>query len=199
MEITKKRTLIILDWDDTLFPTSWVIDNSLDLTDPSVRATFNIKFEELDNILYKFLCKMSKLGKVIIITNAMPEWVHLSGSLLRNTNGILKKITIVSARKEHHQTEDMKDWKKLCFSNELVKHSTKYKTNNVISIGDAAYEYRALINLYNHQQGHLDRYLKSVQLKKSPSYENLQEQLHIMNKQIKQICYHEHHLDLEFK
>lgn len=199
MEITKKRTLIILDWDDTLFPTSWVMDNNLDLTDPSVRATFNIKFEELDNILYKFLCRMSKLGKVIIITNAMPEWVHLSGSLLRNTNGILKKITIISARKEHHQHEEMKNWKKLCFLDELIKHNVKYKTNNVISIGDAAYEYRALINLYNHQQGHFDRYLKSIQLKKGPSCENIQEQLKMMNKQIKEICGHTYHMDLEFK
>ena len=44
MQLTKKRTLIILDWDDTLFPTSWVVNKKLDLTDPSVRSNFNIYF-----------------------------------------------------------------------------------------------------------------------------------------------------------
>lgn len=198
MSITKKRTLIILDWDDTLFPTSWVMDNYIDLTDPSVRTKINIHFKELDMLLYRILCKMSKLGKIIIITNAMPEWVHLSGSMLRETNGILKKIDIVSARKDNQGKVNMKDWKKVSFYKVFVRHNDKYDTNNIVSIGDALYEHHALVNLYQRQDNYLDRYLKSIKLQKNPSYDVLHDQLKILNKEIKNICLHEHHLDLEF-
>lgn len=199
MEITKKKTLIILDWDDTIFPTSWVINNYLDLTDPGVRQTFNDSFEDIDRIVYKLLCRMSKLGKIIIITNAMPEWVHLSGSMLRKTNDILKRIDIISARKDNHDKVEMKDWKKMSFYKELERHNKKYSTNNIISIGDAAYEYHALINLYNYQNKYFDRYLKAIQLKRKPCCNTLKEQIEMLNKKIKKICSHKHHLDLEFR
>ena len=103
MEITKRETLIILDWDDTLFPSSWVIKNNLDIADPSTRIVFNDEFKELDDIVYNLLYTMKKLGKVIIITNAMPEWVSLSSSLLRKTNSIMKDISIISSRKDYNK------------------------------------------------------------------------------------------------
>jgi hypothetical protein len=198
MNITKKRTLIILDWDDTLFPTSWVLNNYSDLTDPGIRAKINITFENLDKLVYKMLCRMSKLGKIVIITNAMPEWVQLSGSMLRNTNDLLKKIEVVSARKDNHSKSHMTEWKKISFDKEFIKHSKKYDTNNIISIGDAIHEYNALIELYKYQQGYLDRYLKTIKLKKNPCYTTLEDQLKVINDKIDDICSHRHHLDLEF-
>jgi hypothetical protein len=199
MEITKRETLIILDWDDTLFPTSWVLTNNLDITEPSTRIMFNKKFRELDNIIYNLLYTMNKLGKVIIITNAMPEWVTLSSSLLRNTNNIVTDIPIISARKDYNKKGTIKEWKKMSFLNELRNQiSNNNKINNIISIGDANYEYNALVNLFNVQNNYHDRYLKSVQLMKNPSCIDLEEQLKIINKEINNICDHRHHLDLHF-
>ena len=45
MEFSRKKTLIILDWDDTLFPTSWVLENKIDLTDPAIRAKYYKDFK----------------------------------------------------------------------------------------------------------------------------------------------------------
>ncbi len=30
LNISKNNTLIILDWDDTIYPTSWTIENKID-------------------------------------------------------------------------------------------------------------------------------------------------------------------------
>ena len=35
MNINNKSTLIILDWDDTLFPTSWVNKNNIEIMNNS--------------------------------------------------------------------------------------------------------------------------------------------------------------------
>ena len=48
------NTVIVLDWDDTLFPTSWVINNKIDLTDPNNRIIYYKFFNKLDNILYDY-------------------------------------------------------------------------------------------------------------------------------------------------
>lgn len=195
----KNNTLIILDWDDTLFPSSWVADNSINnLLDPSVRIKYNKKFKEIDRLVSSLLTKAMSLGKTLIITNAMPTWVQLSGSLLRETNKIIKNIPVISARKDHGHIKNMKEWKKLSFLQEFKKHVKKRNITNIISIGDAAYEYKALVNLYNHQERHYDRLLKSIQLKRYPSFDTLSEQLSLMNNNIHKICYHRNHLDLEF-
>ena len=64
------ETLIILDWDDTLFPTSWLYQNKIDLSDSHIRNEYQTLFAELDNILYSLLIKLINLGKVVIVTNA---------------------------------------------------------------------------------------------------------------------------------
>lgn len=191
----RHKTLIILDWDDTLFPTSWVIDNSIDLADPSTRMKYNEVFKELDKLLSSFLTKTTSLGTTLIITNAMPEWVQLSSSLLRRTNKILKGIQVISARARYRKRQ-MRDWKKFCFLDEIKKHGREI--DNIVSIGDATYEYIALVNLYNHQQRYYDRLLKAVKLQRYPSYDNLHEQLSMMNNSINKICKHKNHLDLQF-
>ncbi len=71
MKITKKETLFILDWDDTLFPTNWIRQNGINLTVSSTRDQYIIYFQELDRVLSKFLKKVISLGKVIIVTNAL--------------------------------------------------------------------------------------------------------------------------------
>jgi hypothetical protein len=66
----------------------------------------------------------------------------------------------------------------------------------VISVGDAHYEYNALIGLYNKDNKTL---LKSVKFMNEPLHEVLIDQLNVLYDIIPKICHMTQHLDLKFK
>jgi len=187
------NTVIVLDWDDTLFPTSWVINNKIDLTDPNNRIIYYKFFNKLDNILYDLLSNMSTFGKVIIITNAMIKWIDLSSSVLSKTQELLKKIKIVSARENYNKITSIKNWKKNTFSDEIGDNFI-----NIISMGDAYYEYHAIINLYKKEEFHDNKYFKTVQFIRNPESDVLIEELELINNNLSEICNIVDHLDLDF-
>lgn len=197
-KITKENTLIILDWDDTLFPTTWVMKNGIDVMNFSLKERFIKIFTELDNILSELLVKLQNYGDVVIITNALPVWVKVSSSTLPKTNKILNGLKIVSARKNYkYISSNMMDWKKLAFKNEITQLINKHNFLNIISVGDAEYEYIALVNLY--KATNTDKLLKSIKLMDHPSNEILIDQLKVLTKVIPNVCLNDNHLDLKFK
>lgn len=196
MDITKNSTLIILDWDDTLFPTNWVIQNNINLESTS-RNQYLVYFHELDKMLYKFLLKAMKLGTVIIVTNAMPNWVNLSSVVVPKTYKLLKKIEIISARKNYkHMSDSSMEWKMFAFRDIIDREFQNPSLMNVISIGDAEYEYQALISLNNIKK-HNRKYLKSVKFIKAPTHDILVDQLGVLHDAIAHIWIKEQHLDLK--
>lgn len=197
LNINKLNTIIIIDWDDTLYPTSWIMNTNIDLTEPKSRYKYMKYFKELDKYISSTIEKILLCGDVIIITNAMPEWIELSVSILPNTKNIIKNIEIVSARKKYQDTYNISEWKKLTFIDILTKRLKKRNYINIISLGDAEYEHKALINLYNWQ--HIShKYLKSVKFMKSTDYYNVLEQLEIIGHNISYICNNKQHMDLMF-
>jgi hypothetical protein len=202
MNINNKTTLIILDWDDTLFPTSWINKNNIGFLSVENRIIlYNKYFYKIDNNLEHLLYKLTNCGKVFIITNALLNWIDMSVNILPKTSKLLKKniIKIVSARGEYsHYTSNMTEWKKLAFKRELESLLQNTKINNIISIGDAEYEYMALINLYeNNKQKY--RLLKSIKFKRNPNIYEIDEQLEITDNAIINVCMHPNHLDLVFR
>jgi hypothetical protein len=202
MDINNKTTVIILDWDDTLFPTSWINKNNIEfLSEQNRTVLYNKFFYKIDNNLHHLLTKMIKCGKVYIITNALLNWIDMSVNILPKTSKLLnsKIIKIVSARGEYsHYTNNMTEWKKLAFKRELQLLLENNKINNIISVGDAEYEYMALINLYeNNKQKY--RLLKSIKFKRNPNINEIDEQLEITNNAIIDVCTHKWHIDLVFR
>lgn len=199
MKITRKSTLIILDWDDTLFPTTWITRNNIDLANPYSRERHIVYFTDLDSALVRVFNVLIKYGKVVIVTNAMPEWVRISSSILPRTHKILSKIKIVSARKSYQEINpDSMSWKTMAFVDELSKEMKEKQINNVISVGDAEYEYQALINLYkNDRRG--TKIMKSIRFMKDPTQDVLLDQLDVLQHAISKICGKNKHLDLKFK
>ena len=49
------NTLIIIDWDDTMFPTSWLSRNNVNVNDNNTINGYQLMFTELDNVLSSFL------------------------------------------------------------------------------------------------------------------------------------------------
>lgn len=186
--------LIIFDWDDTLFPTTWAISNKMNMNAPSQYIN-NMK--DLDTVLFSILSNSLKFGQVLIVTNAMPDWIDMSCKMLPKTEQmILKYITVISARKmfQNDYPDNPYKWKELTFANLL----NEYDVNNIISFGDADYEYKALLNLTKIKKPS-ECYFKSIKLIQAPNNLILLDQLKIIDGSMKNIVSRKNHLELIFK
>lgn len=196
------NTLVFIDWDDTLFPTSWIVDNRIDLNKTEYRSKYIILFSELDNVLYDFLKKVTKYGKVIIVTNASMSWIKTSLKILPNSSKfILKNIKIVSARDMYGKHKDVFKWKQFAFEKEVNSFfKKKSDVHNLISIGDADYEHTALINFddWEKMKPH-KRCLKTIRFMTSPTYYSVVDQIQVLTRCITKVCRKHKHIDLLFR
>ena len=198
MKISKHKTLFILDWDDTLFPTNWVMRNNINLITSSTRDQYVIYFQELDRALSRLLRNTMNLGKVIIVTNALPDWINMSSVVLPQTYNLLTKVKVISARGVYKEKSPvMMDWKIMAFRDIIDEEFANLSLMNVISVGDAEYEYQALIAL-NKQKIGTTKYLKSIRFMKDPTHDILVDQLGVLNDAISEIWNKSEHLDLKF-
>ncbi len=219
--ITKSKlyltNIFIIDWDDTLFPTTWVNSNGINLTDTSSVSNYKLYFLELDKTLSKFLDSFNKIGDIYIVTNANIKWIKSCLSILNQTrNSIVKNnIRIVSARDSYSQVNSSPtEWKILTFQDileDIVKKITRnLKPNtclNILSIGDANYEYIALINLDAYFKKNLSKIsssnvnylLKSIKFVEKPEFNYIIDQLNVVHKNQNSIINKLGYIDLKFK
>ncbi|QKF93620.1 HAD-like superfamily protein [Fadolivirus algeromassiliense] len=200
--MNKYKTLIILDWDDTLFPTSWIVKNNINLSDKKVQNQYIVYFSKLDMILYNMLTKLLKYGSVFIVTNAVIKWVHISSTILPNTQKLINNnIIILSAREtfQNKYPDQMWMWKKLMFKQLIENYYNNYKFQNIVSVGDAEHEFNATVDLYNEHSIVKNRLLKTIRFVRDPSFESLIDQLEVLDKSIHNIIINIKHYDLTFK
>lgn len=126
------KSLIILDWDDTLFPTYWIKNNNINIDEiinimdidfmgvEEQLKTAIYSFKKLDNIIYDFLSKTLAYNSsiVLIITNASYLWVEKTLRLLKKTKKIIDtKVPIISARDLYRMSSaNTHEWKKKVFT-----------------------------------------------------------------------------------
>jgi hypothetical protein len=194
LPIDPNSTIVVCDWDDTLFPTSWINEKNINLTDIRSRYTYARYFDSLDKHLSATVKRIKKYGSLMIITNATRQWVQITLAVLPKTKEALNGVPIVSARESFQHHCGIQDWKKYTFKAELAKEGrTHYK--NIISIGDAHYEHNALVGLYRWDViPH--KYLKSVKFTRSTDYTDLFNQIQMIGDEIKNIIRAQRHLDL---
>lgn len=198
----KHKTLIIFDWDDTLFPTTWVVKNKIDLTDEEMRNKFIVYFSKLDILLYKIFSECIKYGDIFIVTNASTRWVETSSEMVPNTKKILNKhIQVISARDIHQEAypDRIELWKRLVFKDLVSKYFEQIPFQQIISFGDADHEFYALTDLYNESSLTNHRLLKTIRLIKEPEFEYLIDQLEVLERTIHKILITKKHMDLTFK
>lgn len=200
MEINNESTLIILDWDDTIFPTTWLHKNKIDIF-TNITHLYDKFFKNLDNLLFRLFKLLIQCGTVIIITNALLNWIDISSKLLPELSKLIKtsNITIKSARGDYsHINKDPEMWKKMAFKQEIINISEIKNINNVISIGDAEYEYYALINLYDNNISNY-KLLKSIKFIRYPNILQIYKQIELLYDFIIKVCKDKSPLDLELK
>jgi hypothetical protein len=79
--IKPEQTIILFDWDDTLCPSNWIRENrpALSFFKPCPSdEKYQKPLRELQKQVEAVLKLALKMGKVIIVTNAMEPWVETS-------------------------------------------------------------------------------------------------------------------------
>mmetsp|Transcript_15747 Transcript_15747/g.38069 ORF Transcript_15747/g.38069 Transcript_15747/m.38069 type:complete len:255 (-) Transcript_15747:356-1120(-) len=177
-------TLILLDYDDTLLPTSYL--RSLQLlpqsTDPwdgpgelcnSVRSVL----KSLDTEAARLLCLLKKSGNLILITNGVEGWIaRTAPHFLPETWEEIQTVQHYSARHKHSGESDCPFyWKQKAYFDEMRTHSYgRQAYMNVVSIGDSPVEREALVRSSGHFANAIP---KSVKLAEQPEPGVLQQEL----------------------
>ena len=118
---------IFLDWDDTLYPSTWYRECG------EQRLTINL-FQELDRKLATVLLHLSLIGEIRVVTNASMTWYEATSDLVPTAK---KMIHATSARDLYQfQQNDPADWKTGVFK------FFKYPGDIVLSFGDKAHDHR---------------------------------------------------------
>lgn len=223
--LTKKNkiyltNLFIIDWDDTLFPTTWVNKNNINFNKSNCSDEYKLYFLELDKTISMLLESLNKIGDIFIVTNANINWIKsclLKLNLTRKTI-ITNNIRIVSARDSYSQNNSSPtEWKILTFQDIIediiIKINKNIKPNtiiNIISIGDAMYEYIALINLDNFIKSYIenknlkqnqkfDYLLKNIKFIEKPEFDCVIDQIQVLHKNSLDIVNKLEFIDLKFK
>jgi len=96
------QTIILFDWDDTLCPSNWIRENrpALSFFRPApTEERFQVPLLELQKQVEAVLKLALKMGKVLIVTNAMDPWVETScRNFLPYLLPIVKTIPVIYAR-----------------------------------------------------------------------------------------------------
>lgn len=102
-----EQTLILFDWDDTLCPSNWIRTNrpTLSFFKPApADERFQRPLLELQKHVEATLRLSLKLGKVVIVTNAMDPWVETScRNFLPQLLPLVQDIPVIYARSVYEQ------------------------------------------------------------------------------------------------
>jgi hypothetical protein len=204
--------IIIVDWDDTLFPTTWLNTNEIKLSEENIKITYKVYFQELDKSISSFLKSYAEVGTIYIVTNANMKWIKASlNSLPLSRKTIINNnIRILSARDMFSEEVSTQKWKLKTFETivrtdlkNIFSIKNKNITINILSFGDAVYEYVALINLHDildnktDNKKNINYYLKNIKFKPQPDFDSIIEEMDLIKKNKNQLINEKGYIDKE--
>jgi len=196
-----EQTLILLDWDDTVMPSSWVTRRGLALSDDSI-VTFeqSEQLEDFAKVAIRTIITAKKLGTVVLVTNAETGWIELScRKFLPSLYPEIETIPHMSARSAYEPlgVTSPLEWKSRAFKAEIAKffgEETNFsKKRNVISLGDSGHERDAVMTTtacFRNSR------TKSLKLLERPELGQLKEEHQLINSFFQAIAQYDGHLDL---
>lgn len=202
VESANVETLLIYDWDDTLFPTTWIRKHAL----LEAREAGTMLSSEQTALLASLadrasltLQKAIQIGKVVIVTNAEQGWVETSSRLfMPSLIALLNAVDVVSARSTYEQrTHHPSEWKRLAFEHEVelfYGSSRVGEQRNIVSFGDSMHELNALMAV---TKGIPNCCGKSIKFLDAPSPKQLMEQHELLAESFLDIVEHNGDLDVE--
>jgi hypothetical protein len=179
--------LILLDWDDTIMPTTFLQRRGIDLTTQEVPedvvAALKAYGEHAANTLRALLLH----GSIVIVTNAETGWVELTAArFLPAVEPLLRDVECISARStfEPKGFATPVEWKEEAFAQVVGFRYGEKRGMPVLSIGDAKHE-REAVHRIALRCGIVP---KSVKLMVLPDVEMLQREHELLFDQVHHLC-----------
>ena len=166
------ETLMFVDWDDTLFPTTWLKIIGIDILNPS--ADMINMFESLDRLISEAIIKMRASGSIKIVSNGSNIWLQACLGVLPNFKEITETdvVSMVSARDLFADQDNFpEDWKIIAFK---ILHDGR-NPKKIISFGDSEKEHEAATKLKNE-----NNLIGNVKFIDKPTLNQLVTQLEIL-------------------
>lgn len=200
------QTIIILDWDDTLCPsTTCMRTHGLSVLGEPPKGEVKRQLEVLTEEVKLLIEAASQLAeKVIIVTNAEEGWVDLScKAWLPGLLPTLALCEVASARStwEPRGVVSPAGWKAKAFEEVIDRFYSRYQNQswkNIISIGDAPHEREALARVSGWAPTGKKCRSKSVKFVLRPTVDQLVRELQLLRESMKVIVWHDDDLDLHF-
>lgn len=195
--MTYDESIIVFDFDDTLFPTSFLqqFDYDINMIDPS--------FQKL---LFKILSKaIETKSKVYIVTNAQLKWLDYCFENLIPEVSVLKPyLNIVSAteyamlNRKVSSTLELNNLSKCFMFDKIILDSNMHESKNsqFMSIGDGLPETVAMKFIKGKYPNITTKAIRFVE---KPNYRDLCAQLLFLKKVFKKIFKETVDLDLSMK
>ena len=195
------KTLIIFDFDDTLFCTKYfdtfsipykdIFNNMISLEE--INPGLVIELKQLENTILQLFNNLQKKYVIIIISNAEIKWINNCMTyFFEQLNEYINenKIKIYSAKNIFSKLiKDKSKWKIKCFK-KAIKELYKDDINidlNVISIGDGIEEKEAVFNLTKNIEFNKKIKPKYIKMISFPSVSSIILQLKYLNDNINDI------------
>ena len=195
------RTVIIFDFDDTLFCTKYfdtfsipykdIFNNTISLEE--INPGLVIELKQLENTILELFNNLQKKYDIIIISNAEIKWINnCMIYFFEQLNEYINdnKIKIYSAKNIFSKLiKDKTKWKIKCFK-KAIKELYKNDINidlNVISIGDGIEEKEAVFNLTKNTEFNKKIKPKYINMISFPSASSIILQLKYLNDNINDI------------
>jgi hypothetical protein len=192
------KTLIIFDWDDTLFPTSWLRQHGcLDGHESDWEQQIERELKVLADTVEKTLRTALLFGEVVIVTNGRQGWVEKScADAMPSLMQILQSVKVVSAQSSYEkETQDPTEWKRLAFAHEVKQLNVPgSQLLNVISLGDSLHEQRAVMSICDFMP---NCFAKSLKFADAPTIAELANQHEFVNACFPDVAEVSDHLDVE--
>ena len=145
---SKSETLLIFDYDDTLFPTSYLAQHGYRLDGPDASPEVQMVLDDYSMVVEKTLMEARNHGQVVILTNAETGWIELtSQKFMPRLSDLLDSFPLFSARSTYEPLGITSpfQWKLKAFENVISDHysvmnSRMNRRKNVLSFGDSIHE-----------------------------------------------------------
>ena len=180
----RSSLVIFVDWDDTLFPTTELIEQAY-LEDGMGKQTGHLppaiaqQVRALEEDVLQFLIAARAKGTLVIVTNAARGWIERLTEWAMPRVGLYMTRQCIAVRYAREcpaaVASNVDSWKKATFSYEAAQARDRLSRDrplSLVSVGDMPYERDAA-----HCVSHPDDTVKTIKFLEEPSLRELQHEL----------------------